>query len=79
LVARPLAPGHGRGGEPGAGASAAAARDPGRGPRAAGRTPLATTPPHEYQVLVRVTPPFTATLAMVAPSGVRTTVTREVR
>jgi hypothetical protein len=37
-----------------------------------------TAPPHEYQVLVRVAPPFTATVSMVAPNGARTTVTREV-
>jgi hypothetical protein len=36
-------------------------------------------PPHEYQLLVRLTPPFGVTVTLVSPAGVRKVVTTEVR
>jgi hypothetical protein len=36
-------------------------------------------PPHDYQLLVRLTPPFGVTVTLVSPTGVRKAVTTEVR
>jgi hypothetical protein len=36
-------------------------------------------PPHDYQLFVRLTPPFGVTVTLVSPTGVRKVVTTEVR